>query len=200
MAEDIAVAVSGKWSYDSNDKDMKAIYDALMKEADVTDFTKNTGSLNQRRIGLYFSDLKISIGPDDDSQNLFPILAFETNSLKTPLTFATGGKITISDTTAPTVKNVYIQSRDTDFRPGDVIPILVEFSEPVQGNYILFVVHENADTFLASAYAEHTRKLHLIRKPVLLDKLFELLDNNVRALDMAGRADTYLDLHANSFL
>ena len=63
-----------------------------------------------------------------------------------------------------------------------------------------FVVHENADTFLASAYAEHTRKLHLIRKPVLLDKLFELLDNNVRALDMAGRADTYLDLHANSFL
>ena len=58
MAEDIAVAVSGKWSYDSNDKDMKAIYDALMKEADVTDFTKNTGSLNQRRIGLYFSDKK----------------------------------------------------------------------------------------------------------------------------------------------
>ena len=137
MAEDIAVAVSGKWSYDSNDKDMKAIYDALMKEADVTDFTKNTGSLNQRRIGLYFSDLKISIGPDDDSQNLFPILAFETNSLKTPLTFATGGKITISDTTAPTVKNVYIQSRDTDFRPGDVIPILVEFSEPVQGSFEL---------------------------------------------------------------
>ena len=137
MAEDIAAAVSGKWSYDSNDKDMKAIYDALMKEADVTDFTKNTGSLNQRRIGLYFSDLKISIGPDDDSQNLFPILAFETNSLKTPLTFATGGKITISDTTAPTVKNVYIQSRDTDFRPGDVIPILVEFSEPVQGSFEL---------------------------------------------------------------
>ena len=137
MAEDIAVAVSGKWSYDSNDKDMKAIYDALMKEADVTDFTKNTGSLNQRRIGLYFSDLKISIGPDDDSQNLFPILAFETNSLKTPLTFATGGKITISDTTAPTVKNVYIQSRDTTFRPGDVIPILVEFSEPVYGSFEL---------------------------------------------------------------
>ena len=147
MAEDIAVAVSGKWSYDSNDKDMKAIYDALMKEADVTDFTKNTGSLNQRRIGLYFSDLKISIGPDDDSQNLFPILAFETNSLKTPLTFATGGKITISDTTAPTVKNVYIQSRDTDFRPGDVIPILVEFSEPVQGNYILY----NGATQVASS-------------------------------------------------
>ena len=137
MAKQIAVAVSGKWSYDSNDKDMKAIYDALMKEADVTDFTKNTGSLNQRRIGLYFSDLKISIGPDDDSQNLSPILAFETNSLKTPLTFATGGKITISDTTAPTVKNVYIQSLDTDFRPGDVIPILVEFSEPVYGSFEL---------------------------------------------------------------
>ena len=137
LAEDIAVAVSGKWSYNSNDKDMKAIYDALMKEADVTDFTKNTGSLDKRRIGLYFSDLKISIRPDDDSQNLFPRLAFETNSLTTPLTFATGGNVTISDTTAPTVKNVYIQSRDTDFRPGDVIPILVEFSEPVSGSFEL---------------------------------------------------------------
>ena len=147
MAEDIAVAVSGKWSYDSNNKDMKDIYEALMKEADVDDFTKNKGNLDKRRIGLYFSDLKISIGPDDDSQNLFPRLAFETNSLTTPLTFATGGKITISDTTAPTVKNVYIQSRDTDFRPGDVIPILVEFSEPVQGNYILY----NGTTQVASS-------------------------------------------------
>ena len=137
LAEDIAVAVSGKWSYNSNDKDMKAIYDALMKEADVTDFSTNKGNLDKRRIGLYFSDLKISIGPDDDSKNLFPILAFETNSLTTPLTFATGGNVTISDTTAPTVKNVYIQSRDTDFRPGDVIPILVEFSEPVSGSFEL---------------------------------------------------------------
>ena len=137
MAKKIAAAVSGSWSYDSTNSSMKTIYDALMKEADVEKFTENKGNLDKRRIGLYFSDLKISIRPDDDSQNLFPRLAFETNSLTTPLTFATGGKVYMSDTTAPTVKDVRIQSWDTTFRPGDVIPIVVEFSEPVSGSFEL---------------------------------------------------------------
>ena len=116
LAEDIAVAVSGKWSYDSNNKDMKAIYDALMKEADVPDFTKNKGNLDKRRIGLYFSDLKISIGPDDDSKNLFPILAFETNSLTTPLTFATGGQERLHS-----VPGYRLPSRRRDPHPGGIL-------------------------------------------------------------------------------
>lgn len=137
MAEKIAAAVSGSWSYNSTDSSMKTIYDALMKEADVTDFTTNKGNLDKRRIGVYFSDLKISIDSDNNFENPFPTLAFETNSLKTPLTFATGGKVSMADTTTPTVKNVYIQSWDTTFRPGDVIPIVVEFSEPVYGSFEL---------------------------------------------------------------
>ena len=128
---------------------MKAIYDALYNEASADDFKTNTGNLDKRRIGLYFSKLKIPTYSSSSFDNPFPTLAFETNSLKTPLTFATDGNIIIADTTAPTVKNIYIQSGEKAFRPGDVIPILVEFSEPVQGNYILY----NGTTQVASSSA-----------------------------------------------
>ncbi|MCF2660845.1 S-layer homology domain-containing protein [Pseudoflavonifractor phocaeensis] len=149
MAKQIAAAVSGSWYYDETDKDMKAIYDALYNEASADDFANNKGNLDNRRIGLYFSNLKIPTYSSSWFDNPFPTLAFETNSLKTPLTFATDGNIIIADTTAPTVKNIYIQSWDKTFRPGDVIPILVEFSEPVEGNYILY----NGTTQIASSSA-----------------------------------------------
>ena len=149
MAKQIAAAVSGSWYYDSTNSSMKAIYDALYNEASADDFKTNTGNLDKRRIGLYFSKLKIPTYSSSSFDNPFPTLAFETNSLKTPLTFATDGNIIIADTTAPTVKNIYIQSGEKAFRPGDVIPILVEFSEPVQGNYILY----NGTTQVASSSA-----------------------------------------------
>lgn len=48
----------------------------------------------------------------------------------------------LADTTAPTVKSVEVAaSAGTTFHPGDVVPIVVTFSEPVYGDYQLVYQH-----------------------------------------------------------
>lgn len=151
-AKEIAYTVSGSWPIVSVGSDVQTLYNQLMAEANVDDCLTNSTSLDSRRIGLYFSDLKLSSSDySEDGFNInLPMLAFRTNELKTPLTFATGGKVKLADTTKPTVKNVSFPFWEKSFRPGDVIPIVVEFSEPVYGDYTLEYECNNEKKTLSS--------------------------------------------------
>ncbi|MDD5802671.1 MAG: hypothetical protein PUD31_09645, partial [Solobacterium sp.] len=62
------------------------------------------------------------------------------------------GAITIADDTAPTVLDVRTLATADDFYPGNIIPIVVEFSEPVYGDYQLVYLDDVGEAKEVKAY------------------------------------------------
>ena len=123
-AEAVAAAYSGAWEYDDS------LSGNLSK-------IKGMQMLRFRKVNVPFAFEEVANGAGRINTTWCLNAASVKNDTMPTMVFCTG-TYELVDTTAPKVESVsVIGSGSTQYYPGDYIPIVVQFSEPVSGDYNL---------------------------------------------------------------
>ena len=177
--EDLVRIARGSWSYDSSDfsdsddaaylEDLARVQEMDWDYADPSrlNFYKQVKSHNWRV--RRFTNVKVPITPTDSNYVWYPQgwylpvnwIAQNDDADIRPEEILIHGALTLADETAPTVVSVdtcartpkYAGSEDywySSFYPGNVIPIVVTFSEPVYGDYELAYLDGTETKYLSA--------------------------------------------------
>ena len=146
-AEAVAAAYSGAWEYDDS------LSGNLSK-------IKGMQMLRFRKVNVPFAFVEETKGAGRINTTWCLNAASVTNDTMPTMVFCTG-TYELVDTTAPKVESVsVIGGGSTQYYPGDYIPIVVQFSEPVSGDYNLIYASGTATASLHNSEAMNGMMRH----------------------------------------